>query len=261
MNGPQPWSSTLSESAASPGMDFPENSNMPSELIRFSRLALIGEMVACFAHEVSNPLMLVQGHLRLIEEQTPDDDPNLDNVRAAVEAAERIGSMAARMLDFNRKEPAYEGPFDVSDAIGDAHRFVRPYLNMRAVSFEFESGADVERISADRNLLIQVLVNLFQNAADAMVGCPERELKVSVTSDRDRLQINVEDTGEGISTADLGRVFEPFFTTKGVLGTGLGLYIARRIVMDELKGAITAQNGSHSTTFAITLPLEPAPVG
>ena len=260
MNDPQPWSSALSESAASPGMDFSGSSNVPSELIRFSRLALIGEMVACFAHEVSNPLMLVQGHLQLIEEQTPDDDPNLDNVRVAVEAAERLGSMAARMLDF-RKEPSYEGPFDVSDAIADAHRFVRPYLNMRAVSFEFESGANIERISADRNFLIQVLINLFQNAADAMVGCPERELRVSVTSDRDRLQINVEDTGEGISTADLGRVFEPFFTTKGVLGTGLGLYIAKRIVMDELKGAITAQNGSHSTTFAITLPLEPAAVG
>ena len=259
MNDPQFWRPGLNESAASAGRDFPEGSTLPSELIRFSRLALIGEMVACFAHEVSNPLMVAQGHLRLIDEQTPDDHASRESVHAAVEAVERIGKMAAWMLDFNRKEPSSDGPFDVSEAIDDAYRFVGPYLNMRAVSFEFESPSEVGSIVADRNLLIQVLVNLFQNAADATVGCPERRLKVVVASHRDQLQIDVEDTGEGIPTADLERVFEPFFTTKGVLGTGLGLYIAKRIVIDELKGAITAQNGPHTTTFTIILPLETAP--
>ena len=259
MTDPQYWASELSELAASADRDFPESStppSVPSELIRFSRLALIGEMVACFAHEVSNPLMVLEGNLRLITEKTSDDDGNRESVQAAVEAAERIGKMATRMLEFNRQTPSSDQPFELSEAINDAYRFVRPYLEMRGVSFEFDSPSHVTPISADRNLIIQALTNLFQNAADAMVGCSQRRLRVFVRSQDDHLQIDVEDTGEGIPGPDLERVFEPFFTTKGVLGTGLGLYITRRIVMEELKGAITAQNGPHTTTFTVTLPLK-----
>ena len=264
MNESQFWTPELSELAASAGRDFPKpstESSVPSELIRFSRLAMIGEMVACFSHEVSNPLMVLEGNLRLITEQTPDDDESRESVHAAVEAAERIGKMATRMLEFNRTTPSSDQPFNVSDAIDDAYRFVRPYLEMRAVSFDFEVPSQVTPISVDRNLIIQVLTNLFQNAADAMVGCPERRLRVCVAPQSDHLQIDVEDTGKGIPSPDLERVFEPFFTTKGVLGTGLGLYITKRIVMEELKGAITAHNGSHTTTFTVTLPLNPASTG
>ncbi len=259
MNDPQIWTSELSELAASAGRDFPDRStvpSVPSELIRFSRLALIGEMVACFAHEVSNPLMVLEGNLQLITEQTADEGESRENVQAAVEAAERIGKMATRMLEFNRHTPSSDQPFNVSDAIDDAYRFVRPYLEMRAVSFEFNSPSHVAPILVDRNLIIQVLTNLFQNAADAMVGCSQRQLRVFVVPQGDHVQIDVEDTGKGIPSPDLERVFEPFFTTKGVLGTGLGLYITKRIVMEELKGAITVQNGPHATTFRVTLPLK-----
>ena len=70
-------------------------------LIHFSRLVMIGELTACFAHDVSNPLMLIQGHLRLIDEQIPPDHPLRDNLRAANGASDRIGRLASLMLDFS----------------------------------------------------------------------------------------------------------------------------------------------------------------
>ena len=221
MSNPQTWSPQPSAAARPAERDSSEADSIQAELIRFSRLALIGEMVACFAHEVSNPLMLVQGHLRLIEEQTPDDHPARESVQAAAEATDRIGKMASWMLGFNRTGSALDEPCNVAEAIDDAYRFILPYLNIREVSFAFESRSETESIAADRNLLIQVLVNLFQNAADAMVGSPERELTVTAVACGDRLRIEVRDTGKGIRDADLERVFEPFFTTKGPTGTGL----------------------------------------
>ncbi len=221
MNESTMRASEITELAPTEGKDMGEGTavpSVPSELIRLSRLALIGEMVACFAHEVNNPLMVLEGSLRLITAQTAEDDGNRESVRAAVEATDRIGKMATRMLEFNRQTPPTDQPFDIADAIEDAYRFVRPYLEMKTVSFEFESPAGVAPMAMDRNLIIQVLTNLFQNAADAMEGCSQRRLRVFVLPQGDHLQIDVEDTGKGIANHDLDRVFKPFFTTKGVHG-------------------------------------------
>ena len=227
-------------------------------LIHLSRLVMIGELAACFAHDVSNPLMLIQGHLRLIDEQIPRDHPLRDNLRAANDASDRIGRLASRMLDFSRKPSSRVERCDISDIVDDAYRFVRPYLSLRTVSFEFDKEPKMRPVSVDRNLLVQVLINLFQNAADAMVNCPQRNLKVTAGAESDAVRIEISDTGRGIPEEDCDRVFEPFFTTKGNLGTGLGLYITRRIVVEDLKGAITVASVPPGTTFAIRLPQQPA---
>jgi hypothetical protein len=92
------------------------------------------------------------------------------------EASMTNAFVARRRLQINR--------FALSEAINDAYRFVRPYLEMREVSFEFDSPSHVTPISAERNLIIQALTNLFQNAADAMGGCSQRRLRVFQTSRR-----------------------------------------------------------------------------
>ena len=227
-------------------------------LIHLSRLVMIGELTACFAHDVSNPLMLIQGHLRLIDEQIPPDHPLRDNLRAANDASDRIGLLASRMLDFSRKPSSRVERCNISDIVDDAYRFVRPYLSLRTVSFEFDKQSKMRPVSVDRNLLVQVLINLFQNAADAMVNCPQRNLKVTAGEESDAVRIEISDTGRGIPEANCERVFEPFFTTKGNLGTGLGLYITRRIVVEDLKGAITVASVPPGTTFTIGLPIDPA---
>ena len=198
--------------------------------------------------------MLIQGHLRLVDHQLPADSGMRKSIQAANEAAERIGKIASRTLDFTRHGGAAEEQARVDRIIDDAYSFVRPYLDLRRISFEFEPGHDLATFRVDRMPLVQVLVNLFQNAADAMTDRFERRLTVETRLNTHRLTLRVTDTGRGIPTADTARIFEPFFTTKGQLGTGLGLYITRRIVIDELHGAISADSVPGNTTFTLSLP-------
>ncbi len=224
------------------------------QLTHLSRLVMIGELSACFAHDVANPLMLIKEYLRLIDEETSTDDPVRGHIVAATAASDRIGQLASRMLDFSRKQPSRIEKCDAGAVIDDAFRFVHPYLLLRGASFEVDTEDESTAISVDRNMLVQVLINLFQNAADAMDGCPQRRMRVNVVNESAEVRIQVSDTGRGIAESDLDRVFEPFFTTKGDLGTGLGLYITRRIVVDELQGRIKVESNLPDTVFTISLP-------
>src|SRR5207253_2714180 len=99
------------------------------------------------------------------------------------------------------------------------------------------------------------LVNILQNAAEAMLTCDQRTLTLNVSRAENDIRILIKDSGRGISDEDLPRVFTPFFTTKGDRGTGLGLYITRKII-DEHHGSITIQTGSAGTTFVLSLPVQ-----
>src|ERR671934_33207 len=100
----------------------------PEELLHFSRLITIGELSACFAHEVTNPLMLIRGHVRFVEESLPAEHPLRINFEVIERASRRVEEMAKRMLDFSRKRAHRTEPTDVAELIGDALRFVQPYL-------------------------------------------------------------------------------------------------------------------------------------
>src|SRR5262249_48340951 len=102
--------------------------------------------------------------------------------------------------------------------------------------------------------IVQAIVNLLQNAADAMASVDRRVLSISSGIEQNRLQITVSDTGTGIPPATRSRVFEPFFTTKGDRGTGLGLYITKQVV-EEHGGTVSVQTGNGGTSFVISLPL------
>jgi C4-dicarboxylate-specific signal transduction histidine kinase len=102
--------------------------------------------------------------------------------------------------------------------------------------------------------MVQAVVNLLQNAADAMAESDKRILSISSGVDGDLMRIAISDTGTGIAGENVQRIFEPFFTTKGERGTGLGLFIAKQVVEDH-SGSITVEIGSRGTTFVISLPL------
>jgi len=253
MTYPSWWMEQFAEDRGS-GVPPSVETDSADRLLHLSRLAMIGELSACFAHDVANPLMVIQEYLRQIEEQTSSDNPVRDHVLAATAASDRLGQLAARMLDFSRKHPGRIEICDASELVRDAFRFVEPYLLLRSVRLEVHTADEPTAISVDRNMLVQVLINLFQNAGDAMEGCSDRRLGVKIQNEPEEVRIEVSDTGRGIAEADISRVFEPFFTTKGHMGTGLGLYITRRIVVEELRGRIEVQSNLPDTVFTISLP-------
>jgi len=224
------------------------------ELMHFSRLITIGELSSCFAHEVSNPLMLIRGHLQFLESSVTENHPLRTNFDVIDRASKRIEEMSKRMLDFSRKRVPKTEKTDFADVLSDAIRFIQPYFRTQYIDVRVHLEPDLPSVSVDRWQMVQAVVNLLQNAADAMANENQRVLSVTARIEGTYLRIAISDTGAGIAPANVPHIFEPFFTTKGERGTGLGLYITRQVVNDH-GGTIDVHTGDRGTTFVISLPL------
>lgn len=239
------------------------------------RMASVGTLAAGVAHEINNPLTyVIAGHdeldvaLAAMERGESVDVPALRRLLADVrDGTGRVRDIVASLRAFSRVEPrAPPSPMDPRDAIQRALAMCASELRHRA-ELEVDLGA-TPMIVADPSQLIQVVVNLLLNAAQALAGgdaersaTPARSRTIRVvcgTDDAGRARIEVHDTGVGIPPARLKRIFDPFYTTKPVgEGTGLGLSISHRIVHD-LGGDITVSSEvGKGSTFVITLPAAP----
>src|SRR5436190_16204210 len=122
----------------------------PDELLHFSRLITIGELSACFAHEVNNPLMLIRGHVRFVVESLPADHPLRINFEVIERASRRIEEMAKRMLDFSKKRTRRTEACEIEELISDALRFVQPYLRTHYIDVQVQLEPDLPAIELDR---------------------------------------------------------------------------------------------------------------
>lgn len=228
------------------------------QLVMSEKLAAIGEITAGVAHEINNPIAVMQGNLDVIRSVMED---RIDDVRTEFrlvdEQIHRINLIVTRLLQFARPEE-YAGYVDRSlpaQIIEDTLPLVRHLLDKAAIELTCDHAA-TRSILMNRTELQQVLVNLIVNAIHAM---PDGG-KLSI-ADRDEddddisgLAITVSDTGTGIDPAVVDRIFDPFFTTKRSEGTGLGLSISQSLISRQ-GGRITVE--SHSglgTTFTIHMP-------
>jgi signal transduction histidine kinase len=224
------------------------------ELLHFSRLTTIGQMSACFAHEVRNPLTLILGHLRLVGESLPEDHPLRTNFDVIDRASRRIDEMSKTMLDFSRKRAQRIEPWNLAEVISGALGLVQPYMRAQSVDIQAQIEPDLPFVRIDRLQIAQAIVNLLKNAGDAMSEVDRRVLSIIAGTEGTQVRIAISDTGTGITPSNMRRLFEPFFTTKGERGTGLGLYITRQVIEDH-RGTINVETGHHGTTFVISLPL------
>jgi signal transduction histidine kinase len=226
----------------------------PDQLLHFSRLITIGELTACFAHEVTNPLMLIRGHVRLIEEKLPADDLLRNSFDVIEQSSRRIEELARRMLDFSRQRTRRTEPCDIAELISDSLRFVQPYLRANDVDAKVHLEPQLPVIDLDRAQMVQALVNLLQNAVDSMAEVEKRILSITARVEGGVMRTAISDTGAAIESSNVSRIFQPFFTTKGERGTGLGLFITKQVIEDH-HGSIAVETGSRGTTFVISLPL------
>jgi len=224
------------------------------EMLHLSRLITLGELSTCFAHEVTNPLMLIRGHLRLVTDTISADHPLRNNFDVIDRASVRIEELARRMLDFSRKRPHRTELCEVAELISEALRFVQPHFHKTFIDLQVHVDPRAAVIDIDRWQMVQALVNLFQNAADAMAGVDDRVLTITAELERGQVVMVVSDTGTGIAPSIQSKIFEPFFTTKGEQGTGLGLYITKQVI-EAHHGTIEVRSSSNGTSFIIGLPL------
>jgi two-component system, LuxR family, sensor histidine kinase TtrS len=221
------------------------------------RLSLMGEMASSLAHEINQPLAAILTYARGCERRI-EGGADAASVRDAVGRiavqAERAGDIVRRMRDFVRKNPAPQVPIDPTHALRDALALFEPTAANAGVEVEADIPDALPAVRADRLQIEEIILNLLQNALEAIASQAERRVWLSVAADRDKLRIAVSDNGPGLAPGAAAHLFDPFFTTKAN-GLGLGLSLSRTIV--EAHGGqlnVDASNPGR-TTFSFYLPL------
>lgn len=233
-----------------------------ADLVQAGKLSALGKMSAGISHELNQPLMAIR--------QFADNGAAFmarGNPEKARENLGRISDMAARMARiiknlraFARNESEPMGKVDLIQVLNTAVELTDSRLRSDGVSLDWQPGNAPIFVWGGEVRLVQVFVNLINNAADAMMGRTRRNLTISMTRG-DRLMVAIRDTGPGIQDPD--RVFEPFYTTKSVgssEGMGLGLSISYGLVQ-SFGGEIRGTNKTDGAEFTVELePYEKAAV-
>ena len=228
------------------------------QLVVAEKLAAIGEITAGIAHEINNPIAVIQGNLDVIREAI--DGLGLDlrtEFGLIFEQSHAITVLVGKLLQFARPEE-YAGVVDYhvpNEVVRDAIPLVQHLLGKSDIRLETDLKAD-RAVAMNRTELQQVMINLIVNAIHAM---PSGGLLRLTTQNRDEagmagVLIGVTDTGIGMSPEVLAAIFDPFFTTKRSEGTGLGLSISHDLI-SRAGGWIRAESEpGKGTTFRIWLP-------
>ena len=233
------------------------------EIIKAEKLASIGRLSAGIAHEIGNPISVVLGYLGLLKNRSisPDDSSGRDYIERAETEINRVNSIIRQLLDFSRAGDSGFTDFSVHDLLYDTGRMLSQQPLMENIRLVFDFFATHDIVRADYNQLHQVIVNLVINAADSISATEnadpgEIRFVTSASEDNQRLLIEIQDNGCGVSDENKDKVFDPFFTTKETgKGTGLGLYVSYMII-EQFGGSISVQNNTAGgTRIRITLPL------
>jgi signal transduction histidine kinase len=228
-------------------------------LIQGEKLAAIGEMAASIAHELKNPLVSIGGFARRLSRTTTTGTPGHDAAERIVSEVSRLERMLADILAFSKQARICYSPCSLGEMVEDTLATMAIPLQEGGIRVDLRLTAADTTFMGDEQQIMQVLVNLFCNARDAMKQGGVLEVAVEETSlaGRPALALSVSDTGVGIPLEVLHNIFNPFFTTKSG-GTGLGLPIVHRIVENHC-GKINVTNRLEGgARFQVVLPVSPA---
>jgi signal transduction histidine kinase len=225
-------------------------------LIQNAKLESVGRLAAGVAHEVKNPLAVIQLGVDYLTNAVKGDKGLEETVQDMADAVKRADTVIKGLLDFSRSEQLTLAPGDLNAILEETLLLVKHELTKNHVTVEKDLEQKPPPVRLDRNKIKQVFINLFMNAIQAMgseggtlsVRTRRQRLSAAQTgpgegapggfhAGEEAVVVDVEDTGPGIPEDKLDKLFDPFFTTKAVgSGTGLGLSVSRKII--ELHGAV-----------------------
>ncbi len=233
------------------------------QVARTDKLASIGRLAAGVAHEINNPLAIINEKAGLLQDLVRYNDEYHHDERllaitdSIIAAVERAGTITHRLLGFARQMDTSVQAMDVEHVVREVVSFVRKEAEYKAITIDVEVAGDVGEIISDRGKLQQILLNLLNNAIAATDTGGRIEITVRNLRDEHAVALTISDNGCGISEENQKKVFEPFFSTKTKNGgTGLGLAITYGLVRD-LRGSMELESVvGQGTTFTIILPYE-----
>jgi len=225
-----------------------------AQLIQSTKLAAIGELVANIAHEINNPLTNVLGYTSLVLEAMDETDSRRQDLKVIERETLRTRAIVRNLLDFARQSEPRKEQVEINEVIKDTLTLIHNLAEVTNVRIVTSLGENLPRILIDVNQIKQVLINLMNNAIQAM---PQGGiLTIKSLAEQEHLIVQFVDTGVGVPQKHLYKIFDPFFTTKpAVKGTGLGLSISYGIIKKHGGTILAESQEGKGSTFTVKLPL------
>ncbi len=231
--------------------DQTEKKRIGEQIQRMSRLAAVGQLAAGISHEIRNPMMGIAATMELVSDGMAPDHPQRRLLAKSMEEIGRIDNVIGELLNLAQPREMHPEPADVNRLIGDVADFLAGLCRKKQIELHLQFSL-VPPVAMDRKAMREVVVNVALNAIQSMKRSGSLTIRTA-SPGRGRVQITVEDTGEGIPPEIRERIFDPFFTTRPD-GTGLGLSNCHRIV-EAHEGSIHIEDGpAGGTSVHILLP-------
>ncbi|MFW6081950.1 MAG: sensor histidine kinase, partial [Desulfosalsimonas sp.] len=231
------------------------------ELEYTQKLSSIGRLAAGVAHEINNPLSIINEKAGLMKDLVDHDmhhdkEKLMRSVNQVLNSVDRCRNITHRLLGFAKRIGVQYEVLDVNEVLRETLGFLEKEAHHRNLQIEYNLSEELPGISSDRGQLQQVFLNILSNAF-AAVDDGGRIVLTTSEHDNNTVAVSIGDNGHGMSEETISQIFEPFFTTKKGYGTGLGLPITYGIV-NKLGGDIKVESKpGEGTVFTIFLPKQP----
>ena len=248
--------------------DITESVERETHLVQASKMTTLGLMAAGMAHEINQPLNVIQVwsdyFQKMIKKNEPIKDEDLITLAKDIsENVQRATDIIKHMRDFARQSEVVRTKVNINDPIRDVFKVLGDQLRVHQVELKLDFDPELPNIMAEHNRLEQVFINLVTNAIDAMDEKAsqlvengwKKQLEIRSFLENNQVVVTVSDTGIGMSREIINKIFEPFFTTKEIgKGTGLGVSISHGIIKDYDGDIQIESEFGKGTTFLLRFP-------
>jgi two-component system, NtrC family, sensor kinase len=233
--------------------DVTQRDRMEEQLTQTEKLTSLGLLAAGVAHEVNTPLAVISNYIQMLAKQMPEGDPRHTIIDKIVKQTFRASEIVNNLLNFSRTGPGELADVDLNRVVEETLSLVAHPLKASQIQVVKQLTEGIPPVWGSANKLQQVFLNLFLNARDAMPSGGMLEVRSAVHNGS--VEVEVVDTGNGITREHIHKIFDPFFTTKtSGRGTGLGLSVSYGIIKEHAGKIDVRSTPGRGTSFHVEFP-------
>ena len=234
--------------------DVSQRARLEDQLMQTEKLTSLGLLAAGVAHEVNTPLAVIANYIQMLAKQFPGDDPRGLLIEKIIKQTFRASEIVNNLLNFSRVGSAQFSEVNMNSVLEETLVLVSHPFKTARVEVVRKLQAELPPVLGSMNRLQQVFLNLFMNARDAMPSGGILEIRTACSNGT--VEVEVVDSGIGISREHLNRIFDPFFTTKvSGRGTGLGLSVSYGIIKEHAGKIDVRSTPGRGTSFKLEFPV------
>jgi two-component system, NtrC family, sensor kinase len=221
------------------------------------KLSALGKLVGSIAHEFNNPLFGMRILLEQIEEEATLEEDHAKFLNLSIKQCDRMADMVRKLQGFYKPSDTVKQPTNINQILDSVLTLVHKKIQDRGITLEKHLSDDLPEVNCVSDQIQQVLLNIIQNAEEAILDEAQNGgIVVTTETNGTHVKIHVQDSGTGISEEVAKTIFDPFFTTKSATtGTGLGLSVSYGIIKDHGGEILVSSKIGEGTTFSVILPV------